>query len=113
MTYESVPVTEIAPVAQQPTGPEVAPEVIDGAAFLTQHGLESIAGEEFEAHGGTFTFADAIDNCPPLAGMISSLSESLKDVPGHEDIIKNAIISAGTKTAERELPDDAKKKLKN
>ncbi len=92
---------------------EVAPETIDGAAFLAQHGLENFAGEEINAHNKTFTLAEAIENCPPLAGMIESLKESLKDVPGHEVIIKNAIISAGTTTAERELPDTAKKKLKN
>ncbi|MDB5163905.1 MAG: hypothetical protein JWS12_523 [Candidatus Saccharibacteria bacterium] len=96
---------------EQPPDAEIA-EAFSGAAFLAEHGLVDIADDMIEAHGGRFTVAEAIEGCRPLADMVVSLSRDLKDVPGHMGIIKNAIQSAGGSTAERPVPEAAKKKLK-
>lgn len=89
---------------------EVQTEGIDGYALLAENGLESIADTQFEAHGQTMSLADAIRICGPLGGMITSLAANLAHIPGHEEIIKNTLLTAAA-TAPEMLTSGAKKKL--
>ena len=98
----------------QPSGPamlspEIEAEPFSGEKFLAEQGLESIADFHVETHGLRIPLSRALEVCQPLAGMVESLSTSLRDVPGHTDIIKTALVSAAAK-AETQLPDEAKKK---
>lgn len=88
---------------------ETETEAFSGEKFLAEQGLESIADFDVEAHGIRIPLSRALEVCRPLAGMVESLSTSLKDVPGHTDIIKTALVSAASK-AETQLSDEAKKK---
>jgi hypothetical protein len=103
MTFEGKPG---APLTMTP---ELETEVFSGQRFLAEHGLESIADFDVKAHGLRIPLSRALEVCTPLVGMVESLSTSLRDVPGHTDIIKTALVSAASR-ADTQLPDEAKKK---
>jgi hypothetical protein len=105
MTHEGIP------AAAPDTEPAGTPEVLDARLFLAEHGLGDIADLVMEAHGETLSVADAVRDCPPVAALVASLSESLASLPDRNLIITKALMDAGSRSNMVQLPDDAKKKL--
>ncbi|HSW37788.1 MAG TPA: hypothetical protein VLG37_05505 [Candidatus Saccharimonadales bacterium] len=91
----------------------IAPDVeaFDPAAFLATHGLEDMADQMFEAHGGTFSVTEALVQCQPFADMVRGLAKALKDSPGCTEILKTTIASLGNRAANPPEGSSAKKKL--
>ncbi len=87
-----------------------SPEAFDGQAFLAEHGLEELAEQQVEAHGGSFTVVQALAECRPFAQMITSMAVSLEHVPDRTEILKKTIQTMAVKTRE-EPGSEAKKKL--
>jgi hypothetical protein len=68
-------------------------ETIDGRAVFESIGLPDLAGQQVEAHGGTYTYAQAIEGCPPFAKMLTGMAASLEGVPNREEILRNTVQS--------------------
>jgi len=90
----------------------MAQESFDEQAFLEQHGIESLADMQIEAHGGVSTVSQALKECPPFARMVTGLAASLKAVPDKAEILKNTIQAMKSPDTSY-VSSEAKKKLKN
>lgn len=84
-------------------------EQLSGLSRLQEQGLESLAEMRISAHGGEYTVADAMTECPPFASMISGLAANLEGVPNKKEILENTIKSMASNTVSNEAVETKKK----
>lgn len=80
--------------------------------LIQQHGLESVADLQVEAHGSIYSVRDALAECPPFAKFVTGLATSVEFLPKEQ---AQEVLTQAVRNMAIEAPDspEVKKKLMN
>jgi hypothetical protein len=77
--------------------------------LIQQHGLDSVADLQVEAHGNIYSVRDALTECPPFAKFVTGLATSIEFLPPEQ---AKEVMTQAVRNMAIQAPDDTETKKK-